>query len=71
MNQIEIVGVILAIDADANRVTIAYDAVDELNWPHGANQFGVYKKDLLKTVRVGERIRFKLDSQQIIEMTPY
>src|ERR1022692_543310 len=70
-NKIEIVGVIEAIDADAKRVTIAYDAVDELNWPHGTMQFGVYTADLLKTASVGERVRFKLDSQQITELTPY
>jgi hypothetical protein len=71
MNTIEIVGVVQAIDASARRVTIAYDAVDELGWPHGTMQFGVYKADLLKTVKVGERVRFKLDSQQISELTPY
>jgi hypothetical protein len=70
-NQIQIVGVVEAIDTTANRVTIAYDAVDELNWPRGTNQFGGYKADLLKTVTVGERVRFRLDSQQITELTAY
>jgi len=32
---------------------------------------GIYQPDLLKTVKVGERVRFKLDSQQITELTPY
>jgi len=70
-NQIEIVGVVKAIDPEAQRVTIAYDAVEGLNWPHGTMPFAVYKPDLLKTVTVGERVRFKLDSQQITELTPY
>jgi len=68
-NQIVIVGVVTAIDLDAQRITIAYDAVDELNWPHGTMPFAVYKPDLLKTVTVGERVRFKLDSQRITELT--
>jgi len=71
MNQVEIVGVVKAIDLDARRVTIAYDAVDELNWPHGTMPFTVYKADLLKTVSVGERVRFTLDSQQISTLAPY
>jgi len=71
MNQIEIVGVVQAIDPDARRVTIAYDANDELNWPRGSRQFGVYKAEVLKTVSVGERVRFTLDSEQISEIRAY
>jgi Cu/Ag efflux protein CusF len=67
-NQIEIVGVVTAIDLDAQRITIAYEAVDELNWPHGTMPFAVYKAELLKTVTVGERVRFKLDGQRITEL---
>jgi len=33
--------------------------------------FAVYKADSLKTMSVGERVRFKLDGQQITELTPY
>ena len=61
---------VTAIDLDAQRITIAYDAVDELNWPRGTMPFAVYKADLLKTVSVGERVRFKLDSQRITELSP-
>ena len=50
--------------------SITNDAVDELNWPHGTMPFAVYKPDLLKSVTVGERVRFKLDSQRITELTP-
>jgi Cu/Ag efflux protein CusF len=70
-NQIEIVGVVRAIDSGANQVTIAYDAVDELNWPPGTMPFTVYKSDLLKAITVGERVRFKLDSQRIVALTAY
>jgi Cu/Ag efflux protein CusF len=71
VNQIEIVGVVKAVDLDAKRITIAYEAVDGLNWPAGTMPFAVYQADLLKTVSVGERVRFKLDGQQISELTPY
>ena len=70
-NQIAIVGVVRAIDMDAKRVTISYDAVEGLNWPAGTMPFSVYNADLLKTVSVGQKVRFKLDSQQITELTPY
>ena len=71
MNEIQIVGVVQAIDPDAKRVTIAYDANDELNWPRGTTQFGVYTDDVLKTVKVGERVRFTLDSDRISEIAAY
>ncbi len=71
MNQIQLVGVVQAVDPDARRVTIAYDANDELNWPHGTREFGVYKAELLKTVKVGEKVRFKLDSEQISEIAAF
>jgi Cu/Ag efflux protein CusF len=63
--------VVRGIDLDAKRITIAYQAVDGLNWPPGTMPFAVYNADLLKTVTVGQRVRFKLDSQQITELTGY
>lgn len=71
MSKIEIVGVITAIDRAAGRVTIAYEAVDELNWPHGTMPFPVAEHTLLDGAAVGERVRFKLDSHEIYEMAPY
>ena len=70
-NQVVITGVVQAVDPAANQITIAYDAVDELNWPRGTMPFSAYKPELLKGVTVGQRVRFKLDSQQITELTPY
>jgi Cu/Ag efflux protein CusF len=70
-NQIEIVGVVRAIDLDAKRVTIAYDAVDALNWPRGTMPFSVYQASLLNGVTVGEKVRFKLDSQRISDLAPF
>jgi Cu/Ag efflux protein CusF len=71
VNQIEIVGVVKAIDAAANRVTIAYQAVDALNWPAGTMPFSVAKSALLSGVTVGEKVRFSLDSSQIAALRPY
>ncbi len=60
-----------AIDLDAKRITIAYDAVDALNWPRGTMPFSVYQASLLKGVTVGEKVRFKLDSQRISDLRPF
>lgn len=60
-----------AIDLRAGQITIAYDAVDALNWPRGTMPFSVYQASLLKGVTVGEKVRFKLDSQRISELRPF
>ena len=71
LNQIEIIGVVRAIDRDAKRVTIDYEAVDALNWPRGSMPFAVYRGAVLDNVTVGEKVRFKLDAQQITELKPF
>ncbi|MDB5445309.1 MAG: hypothetical protein JWQ97_626 [Phenylobacterium sp.] len=71
MSSIEIIGVIKAIDPNNNRVTITYEDVEALNWPAGTMPFVVSKTELLKGATVGEKVRFKLESQQISTLTPY
>jgi Cu/Ag efflux protein CusF len=71
VSSIEIVGVIKAIDPNNSRVTIAYEDVEALNWPAGTMPFVVSKAELLKGATVGQKVRFKLDSQQISSLTPY
>jgi Cu/Ag efflux protein CusF len=71
MDQIEITGVVKAIDLDAGRITIAYDAVEALNWPAGSMPFGVTQTALLKSASVGEKVRFKLESQEISDLRPF
>ncbi len=71
LSDIEIIGVITAIDKGAGRVTIAYQPVEALNWPAGAMPFVVSKDALLKDASVGEKVRFKLQSQQITELRPF
>jgi Cu/Ag efflux protein CusF len=66
----QIIGVVQAIDLATDRVTIAYEANDALNWPEGANTFVAAKHELLKDVTVGEKVRFTLDSQQIATLLP-
>jgi Cu/Ag efflux protein CusF len=65
MNQLVIVGVVKAIDTETKQITIAYDPVDALNWPAGAQPFPVAKSAMLGQVTVGEKVRFTLDSNQI------
>ena len=71
VNEIEIVGVVRSIAPDTGRITIAYDAVDALGWPAGTMPFPVAKTALLKDVTVGEKVRFKLDSEQIADLRPF
>jgi Cu/Ag efflux protein CusF len=63
--------VIKAIDRASGRTTIAYEAVDELNWPRGTMPFPVAEESVMTGAAVGEKVRFKVDSHEIYEMRPY
>ncbi len=71
LNKVEIIGVVKAIDPEAGRLTIDYEAVEALNWPKGSMPFVVAKAALLQGVTVGEKIRFKIVSQEISELRPF
>ena len=71
LNKVEIIGVIKAIDTANGRMTIAYQPVDALNWPAGTMPFVVEKPQLMQGATVGEKVRFKIESQQISEIEPY
>jgi Cu/Ag efflux protein CusF len=71
LTKLEIVGVVRAIDLAAGRVTIAYEAVEALDWPAGTMPFPVAKSALLDGVTVGEKVRFSLDSSQISALRAY
>jgi Cu(I)/Ag(I) efflux system protein CusF len=71
LNKIEIVGVVRAIDPEAGRVTIGYDPVEALNWPAGTMPFAVSKADVLKGVTIGEKVRFRLESQKIVDLQAF
>jgi hypothetical protein len=67
----EIVGVVKVIDSGSGRVTIAYEPVEALGWPAGTLPFVVSKTALLKDLTVGEKVRFRLESQQIATIRPF
>jgi Copper binding periplasmic protein CusF len=69
-NQIDIVGVVKAIGPD-DRITIDYEEAPALDLPAGSRSFVVAKTSLLKDVTVGERVRFRLDSQQVSVLAPF
>ena len=71
VDDVDIIGVVKAIDAADGRVTIAYQAVDARNWPPGTMPFAVAKPELLAGVTTGEKVRFKLDSEQITELKAF
>jgi Cu/Ag efflux protein CusF len=67
----DLIGVIQAIDTGAGRVTISYEPSEALNWPAGTQPFPVAKTALLKDLTVGEKVRFRLESQQIAVIQPF
>ena len=71
VDKTDIIGVVQAIDPNAGRVTIAYEAVAARNWPHGTMPFVVNHPSLLAGVTVGEKVRFRLESEQITDLGPY
>lgn len=70
-NQVEMVGIVKAIDPQTQRFTIAYEAADELGLPAGMMPFPVSKAEILQSVTVGEKVRFKVESHQIYTLVPF
>jgi Cu/Ag efflux protein CusF len=71
LNQIMVVGVVRALDPSGERATIAYEAVDKLGWPAGTMPFALGKPGLLSDVKVGQKVRFRLENQRIVEIGPF
>jgi Cu/Ag efflux protein CusF len=71
VDQVEIVGVVKALGPEPGQVTIAYDAVDALNWPPGTSPFALGKPELLNGVTVGEKVRFRLESHKISQLSAF
>jgi Cu/Ag efflux protein CusF len=71
LNRVEIIGVVKAIDPAGQRITIAYEPVDALNWPAGTMPFVVARTEILGKASVGEKVRFHIESQQIETLEPY
>ncbi len=70
-DQIDIIGVVKEIDPATDRITIDCDANDTLNLPAGARPFIASKHALLNDVKIGEKVRFRLESQQIATLRPF
>jgi Cu/Ag efflux protein CusF len=71
LNQLQITGVVKAIDRETGRITIAYEPVEALNWPAGTQPFPVAKTALLDAATVGQKVRFSLDTSHISAIAPY
>lgn len=67
----EAVGIVKAVDTETGRVTISYQEITSLGWPAGTMPFRVSKPALMNSATVGEKVRFKLESQQITELAPF
>lgn len=67
-SQVVITGVVKALGPEPDRVTIAYDAVEALNWPAGTTPFVVTNTALLSGVAIGQKVRFKIESAHIYEL---
>ncbi|PVM92868.1 hypothetical protein DDF62_02390 [Caulobacter radicis] len=70
LDKVVIVGVIKAIDPATERVTIAYQANEALNWPAGAMPFATAKPGMLGGVAVGQTVRFTLSNHRIAAFLP-
>jgi hypothetical protein len=71
VSQLLFTGVITAIDTANERITINYEPVEAINWPAGTMPFVVAKSSLMKDIKVGEKVRFRLDNSQIAALVPY
>lgn len=70
LDKVVIVGVVTALDAGAERVTIAYQANEALNWPAGSMPFATAKPGMLGGVVVGQTVRFTLSNHRIAAFLP-
>ena len=71
LTKVEGVGIVRAIDTGAGRLTISYEPIAPLNWPAGTMPFVVGKTSLLTNVTVGQKVRFRIESQQIVDLRPF
>ncbi|MCI3130780.1 copper-binding protein [Phenylobacterium aquaticum] len=61
-------GVVEGIDAANGQVTITYQPIEVMNWPAGTKPFQVSRSKLLEGVAVGDKVGFKMESQQITQL---
>jgi len=54
------VGVVKAIDATKGSITLQHEAIAAIGWPAMTMPFKLASPDLLKHVKVGDKVRFTL-----------
>jgi len=54
------VGVVKAIDATQGTITLQHEAIASIHWPAMTMPFKLASPDLLKHVKVGNKVRFTL-----------
>ena len=54
------VGIVKAIDPQQGTITLQHQAIESIHWPAMTMTFKVAKPDILKGVKVGERVHFGL-----------
>ncbi len=70
LDKVVIIGVVTALDAAAERVTVAYQANEALNWPAGSMPFAMARPGMLGDVAVGQTVRFTLSNHRIAAFLP-
>ena len=53
-------GIVKAIDIDHGTITLQHEAITSIGWPAMTMPFKVASPDLLKTVQVGDKVKFSL-----------
>ncbi len=54
------VGIVKAIDTAKGTITLQHEAIASIHWPAMTMAFKVAKPELLKAVKVGDKVRFTL-----------
>ena len=60
LTDVQGVGVVKAIDAARGTITLQHEAIASIHWPAMTMPFKLASPELLKHVKVGDRVRFTL-----------
>jgi len=65
---VQAIGVIVAIDPARGHLTIRHEPIASINWPEMTMTLNVASTDLLKRVKVGEKVNFTLHQPDIADI---
>jgi len=65
---VQAAGIVRGVDAKAGTVTLEHEAIPALNWPAMTMPFKVSDAALLNDLKVGAKVRFHLQGQQIVRI---